>query len=165
MLTVFCWVLKQQFEFVTNNSELYQTFYNWLRTILSCSVYASSNESKIVWIEMVGTFSLPGRGGGVSSVLRACLGTRLFPVLSVPKLQALVYDMVPESDARSVSWPLTPHSAHRFLAPSSKLCQNWLRHLLQFCFMSTEASTWRGTLYLRATVYRRASAPSKRFGY
>ena len=32
-----------------------------------------------------------------------------------------------------------PHSEHRFPAPSSKLCQIWLRH-------------WRGTLYLRAAV-------------
>ena len=32
-----------------------------------------------------------------------------------------------------------PHSKYRFLAPSSKLCQNWLHH-------------WRGTLYLHAAV-------------
>ena len=32
-------------------------------------------------------------------------------------------------------------SEHCFSAPSSKLCQNWLRH-------------WRGTLFLRTAVYR-----------
>ena len=40
------------------------------------------------------------------------------------------------------------HSEHRFPAPSSELCQNWLRH-------------WRGTLYLRAAVHRRGQRPPK----
>ena len=41
-----------------------------------------------------------------------------------------------------------PHSEHRFPAPSSKLCQIWLRHR-------------RGTLYLRAAVHRRGQRPPK----
>ena len=41
-----------------------------------------------------------------------------------------------------------PHSEHLFPAPSSKLCQIWLRH-------------WRGTLYLRAAVHRHSQRPSK----
>ena len=43
------------------------------------------------------------------------------------------------------------HSEHRFPAPSSKLCQIWLRH-------------WRGTLYLRAAVHRRGQRPPKGLG-
>ena len=43
------------------------------------------------------------------------------------------------------------HSDHRFPAPSSKLCQIWLRH-------------WRGTLYLRAVVQRRGQRPPKGSG-
>ena len=43
------------------------------------------------------------------------------------------------------------HSEHRFPAPSSKLCKNWLRH-------------WRGTLYLRAAVHRRGQRPPKVLG-
>ena len=43
------------------------------------------------------------------------------------------------------------HSEHRFPAPSSELCQNWLRQ-------------WRGTLYLRAAVHRRCQRPSKGLG-
>ena len=41
-----------------------------------------------------------------------------------------------------------PHSKHRFPTPSSRLCQNWLRHR-------------RGTLYLRAAVHRRSQRPPK----
>ena len=41
-----------------------------------------------------------------------------------------------------------PHSEHRFPAPSSRLCQIWLRH-------------WRGTLYLRAAVHRRGQHARK----
>ena len=44
-----------------------------------------------------------------------------------------------------------PHSKHRFLAPSSKLCQIWLRH-------------WRGTLYLHAAVQRRGQYPPEGSG-
>ena len=44
-----------------------------------------------------------------------------------------------------------PHSEHRFPAPSSKLCQIWLRH-------------WRGTLYLCAAVQRRGQSPPKGSG-
>ena len=46
-----------------------------------------------------------------------------------------------------------PHSEHRFPAPSSKLCQIWLRH-------------WRGTSSLspRSCPPTR-SAPTERFGY
>ena len=50
-----------------------------------------------------------------------------------------------------------PHSEHRFLAPSSKLSQNWnsarvwLRH-------------WRGTVYLRAAVHQRCQRPPKGVG-
>ena len=44
-----------------------------------------------------------------------------------------------------------PHSQHHFPAPSSKLCQIWLRH-------------WRGTLYLRAAVHRRGQRLPKDFG-
>ena len=46
-----------------------------------------------------------------------------------------------------------PHtySEHRFPAPSSKLCQIWLRH-------------WRGTFYLRAAVQRRGQRPPKGSG-
>ena len=43
------------------------------------------------------------------------------------------------------------HSEDRFPAPSSKLCQIWLRH-------------WRGTLYLRASVHRRGQRPPKGSG-
>ena len=43
------------------------------------------------------------------------------------------------------------HSKHRFPAPSSKLCQIWLRH-------------WRGTLYLRAAVHRRGQRLPKGLG-
>ena len=43
------------------------------------------------------------------------------------------------------------HSQHRFPAPSSTLCQIYLRH-------------WRGTLYLRAAVHRRGQRPPKGFG-
>ena len=43
------------------------------------------------------------------------------------------------------------HSKHRFLAPSSKLCQIWLRH-------------WRGTLYLRAAVHQRGQRLPKSLG-
>ena len=43
------------------------------------------------------------------------------------------------------------HSEHRFPAPSSKLCQIWLRH-------------WRGTLYLRAAVHRRGQRSPKGLG-
>ena len=45
-------------------------------------------------------------------------------------------------------WPswAPPHSEHRFPAPSSKLCQIWLRH-------------WRGTLYLRVAVHQRGQCP------
>ena len=43
------------------------------------------------------------------------------------------------------------HSEHRFPAPSSKLCQIWLR-------------LWRGTLYLRAAVHRRGQRPPKGLG-
>ena len=43
------------------------------------------------------------------------------------------------------------HFEHRFPAPSSKLCQNWLRH-------------WRGTLYLRAAVHRRCQGPPNGLG-
>ena len=42
-------------------------------------------------------------------------------------------------------------SEHRFPAPSSKLCQIWLRH-------------WRGALYLRAAVHRRGQRPPKSLG-
>jgi len=45
----------------------------------------------------------------------------------------------------------TSSSKHRFPAPSSKLCQNWLRH-------------WRGTLYLRAAVHWRGQRPPKGSG-
>ena len=44
-----------------------------------------------------------------------------------------------------------PHSQHHFQAPSSKLCQNWLRHR-------------RGTLYLRAAVHRRCQPPPNGLG-
>ena len=37
--------------------------------------------------------------GGCASCLRACLGARLLPVLSVPKLQVLVYDILPSTTA------------------------------------------------------------------
>ena len=47
-------------------------------------------------------------------------------------------------------WPV-PHSEHRFPAPSSKLCQIWLRH-------------WRGTLYLCAAVHQRGQHPLKGSG-
>ena len=47
---------------------------------------------------------------------------------------------------------LGPHYMPRFLAPPSKLCQNWLRH-------------WRGTLYFHAVCTPTLSAPSERFGY
>ena len=43
---------------------------------------------------------------------------------------------------------LQTHSKHRFLAPSSKLCQIWLRH-------------WMGTLYLRAAVHWHSQRPLK----
>ena len=43
---------------------------------------------------------------------------------------------------------LETHAEHCFPAPSSKLCQNWLRHR-------------RGTLYLRAAVHRRGQRPPK----
>ena len=43
-------------------------------------------------------------------------------------------------------WWWKTHSEHRFPAPSSKLCQIWLRH-------------WRGTLFLRAAVHRRGQRP------
>ena len=43
------------------------------------------------------------------------------------------------------------HSEHHFPAPSSKLCQIWLRH-------------WRGTLYLRAAVHRHGQCPPKGLG-
>ena len=43
------------------------------------------------------------------------------------------------------------HSEHRFPAPSSELCQIWLRH-------------WRGTLYLRAGVQRRCQRSPKGSG-
>ena len=42
-------------------------------------------------------------------------------------------------------------SEHHFPAPSSKLCQIWLRH-------------WRGTLYLRAAVHWRGQRPPKGSG-
>ena len=42
-------------------------------------------------------------------------------------------------------------SEHRVPAPSSKLCQIWLRH-------------WRGTLYLHAAVHRRGQHPPKGLG-
>ena len=40
------------------------------------------------------------------------------------------------------------HSEHRFPAPSSKLCQIWLRH-------------WRGTLYLCTAIHRCGQHPLK----
>ena len=43
------------------------------------------------------------------------------------------------------------HSEHHFPAPSSKLCQIWLRH-------------WRGTLNLPAAVHRRGQRPLKGLG-
>ena len=43
------------------------------------------------------------------------------------------------------------HSKHCFLAPSSKLCQNWLRH-------------WRGTLYRRAAIHQCGQHPPKGLG-
>ena len=43
------------------------------------------------------------------------------------------------------------HSEHRFPAPSSKLCQIWLRH-------------WWGTLYEGAAVHRRRQRPPKGLG-
>ena len=46
---------------------------------------------------------------------------------------------------------MDPHSEHRFPAPSSKLCQIYLRHC-------------RGTLYLRAVVQRRGQRPPKGSG-
>ena len=46
---------------------------------------------------------------------------------------------------------MEPHSEHRFQAPSSKLCQIWLRHR-------------GGTLYLRAAVQRRGLGPPKGLG-
>ena len=52
------------------------------------------------------------------------------------------------SATHSKAWCVT-HSGHRFPAPSSKLCQNWLRH-------------WRGTLYLPAAVHRRGPASALR---
>ena len=42
-------------------------------------------------------------------------------------------------------------SEYRFLAPSSKLCQNWLRR-------------WRDTIYLLAAVRRRCQRPPKGWG-
>ena len=48
-------------------------------------------------------------------------------------------------------WSAGAHSGHRFPAPSSKLCQIWLRH-------------WRVTLYLRAAVQRRSQQPPKGCG-
>ena len=46
---------------------------------------------------------------------------------------------------------VSAHSGHRFPAPSSKLCQNWLRH-------------WRGTLYLHAAVHQCGQRPVKILG-
>ena len=43
------------------------------------------------------------------------------------------------------------HSEHRFPAPSSRLCQNWLWQ-------------WRSTLYLRETVHPRCRRPPKVLG-
>ena len=45
----------------------------------------------------------------------------------------------------------TPTLRASLSAPSSKLCQIWLRH-------------WRGTLYLRAAVHRRSQRPPKGSG-
>ena len=47
--------------------------------------------------------------------------------------------------------PLNAHSKHHFLAPSSKLCQNWLHHR-------------RGALYLHATVHWCCQHPLKGLG-
>ena len=44
------------------------------------------------------------------------------------------------------------HSDHSFSTPSSKLCQNWLRH-------------WRSTLYFGAAVHRRCQRPPKSSEY
>ena len=48
-------------------------------------------------------------------------------------------------------WRLMSHPEHRFPAPSSKLCQIWLRH-------------WSGTLYLRAAVHWCSRHPLKGLG-
>ena len=48
-------------------------------------------------------------------------------------------------------WHVTSHSVHRFLAPFSKLCQNWLHY-------------WRGTLLLRADVHQRRQRSLKGLG-
>ena len=50
-----------------------------------------------------------------------------------------------------VVWYNLSHSEHRFPAPSSKLCQNWL-------------CRWRGNLYLRAAVHRRGQRPPTGLG-
>ena len=46
---------------------------------------------------------------------------------------------------------LCPHSEHRFLAPSSSLCQIWLRH-------------WRGTFYICTAVQWCSQHPPKGLG-
>ena len=56
-----------------------------------------------------------------------------------------------ESDTGDNKGSVATHSEHRFPAPSSKLCQIWLRH-------------WRGTLYLRAAVQWRGQRPPKGSG-
>ena len=84
-----------------------------------------------------------------------------FPTASTTSTTACGYgELHPTSTAgwRPTTSPVSPlqqrlwwwhaHSEHRFPAPSSKLCQIWLRH-------------WTGTLYLRAAVRRRGQLPPK----
>jgi len=64
---------------------------------------------------------------------------------SIPKLAPVRSSNVAEVYALATA---SSHSEHRFLAPSSKLCQIYLRH-------------WRDTLYFRAAVHRRGQRPPK----
>ena len=72
-------------------------------------------------------------------------GQSCFPLLAIMGNQLFVL-ITSVKSAR-----LEPHSQHRFPAPSSKLCQIWLRH-------------WRGTLYLRTAVHRRGQCPLQGLG-
>ena len=63
---------------------------------------------------------------------------------------SIAFRHLPPNSARTGYATEGAHSEHRFPAPSSKLCQNWLRH-------------WRGTdLYLQSAVHRRCQRPPKR---
>ena len=110
--------------------------WGWMRLTVCCTLQAFSS---VIWMY--------GRQGALFEWLWCPVFHWSLVVVQVTDVEAAMHTQAKPSQTRT--WP---HSEHRFPAPSSKLCQNWLHH-------------WRGTLYFQAACLPMLSVPYKSCGY